>query len=150
MNPKELAEGSWPNAFHEAVFHSYGYEFDPENPGVVDSAIPGDDIDVTGFSPADVVHIEAMAEGENDGDSWLICGQLMDGRWFALRAGCDYTGWDCQAGGSAQVARTRNEIIIYALTDAERERLGLVSALDVATRLLHGLAGPGDVEHSQE
>lgn len=53
-----------------------------------------DDVDATAFSRSDVVSIVHSAEGEPDGDDWLMVGQLMDGRFFYLSAGCDYTGWD--------------------------------------------------------
>lgn len=49
---------------------------------------------ITPFARWDVAHVEAASEGENDGPSWLCVGRLYDGRWFALKAGCDYTGWD--------------------------------------------------------
>jgi len=68
-----------------------------------------------GFSMDDVAEITAASEGENDGPSWLMCGRLNDGRWFYLSAGCDYTGWDCQAGGDAQVADTLSNLKQYAM-----------------------------------
>ena len=44
---------------------------------------------------ADIVkRVIKSKEGENDGDEWLIVGELWDGRFFSLRAWCDYTGWD--------------------------------------------------------
>lgn len=35
----------------------------------------------------------ASDEGENDESDWVVYGELHDGRFFSLRAGCDYTGW---------------------------------------------------------
>lgn len=49
---------------------------------------------ISPFTREDVVDVLAAVDGENDGPDWIIVGQLEDGRWFALRAGCDYTGWD--------------------------------------------------------
>lgn len=46
------------------------------------------------FSRRDIRKIIAMSEGENDGYDWVLLAQLWDGRYAALRAGCDYTGWD--------------------------------------------------------
>lgn len=46
------------------------------------------------FSRMCVREVVAHSAGENDGNSWLCVGQLYDGRWFALKAWCDYTGWD--------------------------------------------------------
>lgn len=56
------------------------------------------------FDREDVVEVVDASPGENDGPDWLCVGRLKDGRWFFLSAGCDYTGWDCQAGGRAVVA----------------------------------------------
>jgi hypothetical protein len=41
----------------------------------------------------DVVEIIAMDNGYNDGDPWLMVGELKDGRFFYIDAWCDYTGW---------------------------------------------------------
>lgn len=53
------------------------------------SAVPD-----TPFTLDDVSEVRHAIAGENDGDPWICVGQLKDGRWFALEAGCDYTGWD--------------------------------------------------------
>ena len=74
----------WNEAFHYA-----------KEPTVV--CPPGyktSDIIKTGFTEEDVKFIIAMVDGENDGDEWVGCFLLHDGRWASLRAGCDYSGWD--------------------------------------------------------
>lgn len=76
----------------------------------------------------DVVEIYGISAGENDGPEWVVCGLMKDGRSFVLRAGCDYTGWDCQAGGDCEVAATREEIITFGCTEEERRRMGLLLA----------------------
>ena len=45
------------------------------------------------FQRRDVKTIIASQDGENDGPDWVMIGELYDGRFFTLRAGCDYTGW---------------------------------------------------------
>jgi hypothetical protein len=45
------------------------------------------------FTREDVKQILSLAWGENDGPNWLMTGQLNDGRFFKISAGCDYTGW---------------------------------------------------------
>ena len=58
-------------------------------------ALPNDlDTSVEPFGRHHVKRVIALAEGENDGDNWLVVGELHDGRFFVLDAGCDYTGWD--------------------------------------------------------
>ena len=53
-----------------------------------------------GFNREDVAEIIGMDTGEDDGADWVIACRLVDGRFAMLRAWWDYTGWDCQAGGS--------------------------------------------------
>lgn len=79
--------------------------------------------DKAGFAMTDVKTVLAHDEGENDGPSWMMAGVLNDGRYFFLEAGCDYTGWDCQAGGDAQVADTLPNLIRFGMTEEARERL---------------------------
>ena len=85
----------------------------------------GSDISLAPFGREDVKHIVAKDEGENEGPCWIICGRLNDGRWFYIEAGCDYTGWDCQAGGTAVVAKSKKSLIRFGLTQEARERMGL-------------------------
>jgi hypothetical protein len=78
------------------------------------------------FSREDVKKIYGQVEGENDGPDWVVWGRLSDGRWFVARGGCDYTGWDCRAGNSGDVASTKNDIIRFGLTANERQRFNIV------------------------
>ena len=77
------------------------------------------------FEFHDVAEVIAAEEGSNDGPSWLMVGKLHDGRFFFLEAGCDYTGWDCQASGDAQVADTLTNLIRFGMTEDARTRLNL-------------------------
>ena len=81
------------------------------------------------FEFDDVASIIATDEGENDGRNWLAVGTLKDGQFFVLSAGCDYTGWDCQAGGQSEVADTLDNLIRWRLGEEDRERARRV-ALD--------------------
>lgn len=56
-------------------------------------AVAGADVDTSPFARADVAEIIGMSDGEKDERSWVIAGRLEDGRWFSIRASCDYTGW---------------------------------------------------------
>jgi len=78
----------------------------------------------TPFGIDAVSEVDRHCLGENDGDSWMMVGTLTDGRWFFLDAWCDYTGWDCQAGGDTQVADTLDNLVRYGMTTEARERLG--------------------------
>lgn len=60
-------------------------------------ATPGtarkDDCPTYAFDRVDVKRIAGIQDGDNDGPDWVCYGELWDGRWFGIRAGCDYTGW---------------------------------------------------------
>lgn len=88
--PPELDDYDWKEAF--------SYAGEPggckDSPPSLNAAIPTSGVALTPFSRWDVERIIAKSEGENDGPNWLCCGELRDGRFFALDAGCDYTGWD--------------------------------------------------------
>jgi hypothetical protein len=77
------------------------------------------------FSREDVKKISGMSEGERDERSWIVFGKLKDGRWFMARGNCDYTGWDCQAGNSGDVAGSKADIIRFGMDAEERGRFGL-------------------------
>ncbi len=119
--PPELDSYDWAEAF--------GYAGEPGTNGSpnIERTVDAEDaaVAVTPFTRADVTEIVAMSEGENDGPPWIIVGRLHDGRWFHIEAGCDYTGWDCQAGGTTVVSGDRERLIRLGVTAEHRERLGL-------------------------
>ena len=95
-----------------------------------------------GHRGSPVTHVEntvesfkaALDEGANDGDDWICLGRLKTGRWFFLSAGCDYTGWDCQAGGRAYVSETRDLLERMAMTAEDRRRLHLETEMPSVTK----------------
>ena len=108
----------------------------------------------TSFTREDVIEIYGMDNGENDERPWRIYGRLNDNRYFYLEAGCDYTGWNCQADGSAWVSSTRNGIIREGLTEEARRIFGLVED-DVGTikikepNILEYLIGAHNIQYSE-
>lgn len=79
------------------------------------------------FGREDVAEITMMLDGEREVESWIIYGQLKDERYFIARGSCDYTGWDCVASNSADVAKTLPKLISFGMTPDERTRFGLPS-----------------------
>jgi hypothetical protein len=77
------------------------------------------------FTREDVAEVIALSEGENDGPDWLAVVRLHDGRFGFVSAGCDYTGWDCQANGTAFVASSLEELIQFGIPQPDRDRLSL-------------------------
>lgn len=90
-----------------------------------DACPPEADINCTPPTRADVVEIVAAVNGENDGPEWIGVFLLRDGRYLVAEGSCDYTGWDCQAGNTMQVAATLQDAIQFGLTPERQERLGL-------------------------
>lgn len=83
------------------------------------------------FAREDVAEIMGLEVGENDGSDWVVYGRLVDGRYFFLTAGCDFTGWECRASGRAYCADTLADLLQYGMDFDERKRLG--TAYDAAT-----------------
>ncbi len=87
------------------------------------SALPGYSGPVT-WGADDIAEVLASDEGENDGPNWIALLRLKDGRLVAMSAGCDYTGWDCQAGGSSIVGGPDLEAMHrLGLDSDERDRM---------------------------
>lgn len=84
-------------------------------------------VSVAPFTREDVSTVIALEPGENDGPSWIGVFRLADGRFAFLSAGCDYTGWDCQASGAAVVSDDLEQLIRLGLGDDDRERLGFAN-----------------------
>lgn len=58
------------------------------------------------FTLDDIRNIHAEVPGHNDEDHWFWVIELKDKRFLLTDAWCDYTGWDCQSGGSSLEARS--------------------------------------------
>lgn len=81
----------------------------------------------------DVAEVMRTHDGENDYENWLVVLRMKDGRWCFVTAGCDYTGWDCQAGGDHYFAFSEEELVRTCLTQSNRRDLGYeeIVAFDV-------------------
>lgn len=112
-----LNDGDWEQVFAFAGGGGYG---EPNIQCISDGC------SMENFGREDVSRIYGIKCGENDGEYWRIYGKLKDGRFFSIEAGCDYTGWDCQAGGSAWVSSTKKGIISEGLTEEARRVFGII------------------------
>lgn len=100
----------WQASFACAFYGSSGYSV-------------GED-DLASHPIDQVIEIIAMEEGENDGNNWIGIFRLKDERYIYLIAGCDYTGWGCQEGGSYIEKPTLKEILSKLVLDQDaRKRL---------------------------
>jgi hypothetical protein len=73
-----------------------------------------------------VTRVIYAAEGENDEDDWLAVVEWSgdEGRFAVMSAGCDYTGWDCQASGTIEFYPSE-ATALSDLTPEQAKRLGL-------------------------
>jgi hypothetical protein len=84
--------------------------------------LPGDSVSTDQFTREDVDNILAIEDGGNDGPEWIVIVYLKDGRYASIAAGCDFTGWDCQAYGGAIVSNDLKDIWFLGTTADARER----------------------------
>lgn len=96
------------------------------NKSILDSYDWREAFEYADFGIDEVKRVIAYDEGENDGDSWVLVAELNDGRFGYVDAWCDYTGWDCQAGGSSETADTFEKLQRFHLTSKIRRRLNMV------------------------
>jgi hypothetical protein len=87
-------------------------------------------LNLSTFGRVNVVEILGQEEGENDGADWIVWGKLDDGRYFIARGGCDYTGWDCRASNSGNVAACREDLITFGMSEDERARFKVMLPYD--------------------
>lgn len=106
----------WQSAFHEAVHHSCK-SYDEKDRGPIEQ----------------VVRLIAWAAGENDEADWLAIVEMeREGDRFAvMAAGCDYTGWDCRAGGSIDYYPSE-AVAKSSITPEQARRLALPHDADPA------------------
>jgi hypothetical protein len=79
---------------------------------------------VYGPSPEEVADVVRWYDGEGDYEDWLVVLRMTDGRWCFVSAGCDYTGWDCRAGGDHWFASSEDELVETVITQSQRRMLG--------------------------
>ena len=75
------------------------------------------------FETEDVAEVLSADAGCNDEADWLLVVRLNDGRFGYLHAGCDYTGWDCQASGDSVVRDDLRTLMLNDVGEEERSRL---------------------------
>lgn len=127
MELTDLQSYDWKNVFaYASGIPESGYSATP-------GAVGEDPVATTPFGIDDVAQVLHAVEGENDGPNWVIVVLLKDGRYASINAGCDYTGWDCQAGGTASVASSYEQIVRFGLGDNDRSRL-FISLVGIALK----------------
>lgn len=93
-----------------------------------DACPPGSAVDITPPNIEDVVGVVAASNGENDGAEWVGLFEMRDGRYVVASGGCDFTGWDCQANNSIEVAASAADAVCVGLSKEQIVRLWGVGA----------------------
>lgn len=85
----------------------------------------GEKVGLADFTIMSVKEIIALDEGENDVEDWIGLFRLNDGRYVFISAGCDFTGWECRAGGNGLVSNNLRDLFKIGISDREKERMNI-------------------------
>jgi len=58
----------------------------------------------------DIKRVIASIDGDRDGPDWQAVVELKKGGFLWISSGCDYSGWECRASGSAMYAKTLKKL----------------------------------------
>jgi hypothetical protein len=61
-------------------------------------------------------------EGENDGESWKLLGQLNNNKYFYYIASCDYTGFSCQAWMKLYIQSNFDDLLYHGVDEYTRNK----------------------------
>jgi hypothetical protein len=76
-------------------------------------------IALAGDFPRNIVHWLWSRPGQNDEDPWLLLCQLDTGAYAFYKAGCDYTGFDCQGVMTLEVSSELANIVQNAMSNSD-------------------------------
>lgn len=79
------------------------------------------------FRLEDVAYVLASVMGENDGPEYFWLCAMKDHTYAVVSGGCDYTGWDCQSSGEAEIYPTMaTALAALPLEDGNRKISGSI------------------------
>jgi hypothetical protein len=61
--------------------------------------------------------------GMNDDENWTFLVKHKNGYFVFFDAGCDYTGFECQGGGSIKYSKDGNRMWLFGLDESTRKLL---------------------------
>lgn len=74
------------------------------------------------FQLSEVAYVLGAVMGENDGPEYFWLCAMKDHTYAVVSGGCDYTGWDCQSNGQAEIYVTLR-LAIEALPEKDSSRV---------------------------
>jgi len=66
-----------------------------------------------------IVKLQRHQAVQNENGKWLPYEETL---YAVLQGGCDYSGWDCQAGGRVRVGHFLDDVINYGMSEEERKQ----------------------------
>jgi hypothetical protein len=96
------------------------------------------------FQLDEVAYVLASVMGENDGPQYFWLCAMKDHTYAVVDGGCDYTGWDCQSSGQAEIYPTL-KLAIAALPELDEEYHGGRKIRESVLRQLTGECAFGEV-----
>ena len=97
MHPLEIAKDEW--------MDNYAYTSFLRNEGDWEArGCPQPGMHEYKTECREIARVFSYQEGENEEESWIMFGELVDGSVFHFTGGCNYTGFDCQGGGEMVIA----------------------------------------------
>lgn len=93
------------------------------------SVVLGDPKETIVVNPINLVNVTKFTkvyyfqEGENDEAAWIFFAKHSNGFYVFFEASCDYSGFDCQGGGSIVYSKDPRRMYWQGLTDCVRGRV---------------------------
>lgn len=88
----------------------------------IKSANNESDISTEAFSARDIQTVIDYHEGGPDLEDWIMVGVTHDERFFYLKSGCNYDGWDQHSWGSAKLSHNMSTLYKHAIMEDEKLR----------------------------
>lgn len=93
---------------------NYGPVIDEEKSDIPES-------DMVDYNQFETVYF--ARPGRNDEESWTFLVKHKNGYYVSFDASCDYTGFDCQGGGSITYSEDGKKMWSFGLTNKMREEI---------------------------
>jgi hypothetical protein len=75
-----------------------------------------------GDFPKNITQWLWSSPGQNDEEPWLLLCRLNTGAYAFYRAGCDYTGFDCQGGMELFVSKDLADVVEHGMQNYDYEQ----------------------------
>lgn len=136
-----MPEPTWPDEHVAGDFRTAIGDHDSSNYSVIYEAALPDKPKVDRICTHDVAEVTNWYVSYHDGGRYVVGSgetgtelklfailHLRDGRWAAVSAWNDYTGWGCGDGSNVVIGDTLEQVVQFGLDEDGRSKLGLAGA----------------------